>query len=343
MAEPSAPLPVPDRHMIVAIPDATVTRAAVVREGGYHLGAVYDSAGSLVAESLRFPDDRYRAGDPRFLAVGRAAGREVERRMKRAIYLGHAFTHFGHFLVETIPALYWIRYAEADTPLLFHPFDEDGRNVFTDLPYGVECLALLGLSPDRIVMATSDIAVEELLMPPRSYDIKRGPRYDFRDVYRILREAAQRPSGARVRVPHVYLSRRLLNRRFQRLSNEAAVERRLARRGFAIVHPQQLSFAEQINVAAAADVVAGVDGSALHLSAFMRAGSRMLVMQTRRRRNVLFLNALMDVETIALPATPVAGDDQPRIDLTQLDRALDGLGCRPAPGLFRRAVNAIFR
>jgi len=336
MTESSAPLPVPSREMIAVIRGAFVTRGEVVREGGYHLGAVYDSAGVLIADSLRFPDDRYRAQDAKTIKTG---GAHAERRhLKRAIYLGHAFTHFGHFVVETIPALYWTRHVGDDMPLLFHSFDHEGRNVFAETPHGAECLSLLGIAPGRVVIADSDVEVEELLLPPRPYDIKRGPRYDFRDIYRMLREAARQsqPHGLRI-----YLSRRRLNRRMQRLSNEAAVERRLERRGFAVLHPQQMSFSDQINAVATAEIVAGIDGSALHLSAFMRPGSQMLVMATRRRRNVLFLNELMDVETTSLRA--IADDGAlPRIDLVQLEQAMDTLGCPPAPGLFRRIAKALF-
>jgi hypothetical protein len=143
-------------------------------------------------------------------------------------------------------------------------------------------------------------------------------------------------------VTHIYLSRRLLKRRLRRLSNDAAVERRLARRGFAVVHPQHMSLVEQINAAAGADIVAGVDGSALHLSAFMRPGARMLVLQTKRRRTIHFMNALMEVETISLPATPAAAAGRKRIDLGELDRALDDLGCS-RPGLVGRVLNMLDR
>src|SRR5512147_74622 len=108
MAHPPAPLSIPHAGMILRVPGATVTRSALSRKGGYHLGAVYDSGGSLVAQSLRSPD-KYHAGDSHSLSAAFEGGRKAERRMARALYLGHAFTHFGHFLLETIPALYWAK------------------------------------------------------------------------------------------------------------------------------------------------------------------------------------------------------------------------------------------
>jgi hypothetical protein len=277
--------------------------------------------------------------------------------------------------------LLWAR-LDDDVALIFHPFDEAGRNVFAEFAHGRDCLALLGLSPDRIVMTMVDLAVEELLLLPRHYDMRTGPRYDSREIYRTLVAAAQRsvaaqsvqfppPRRGRVRVgatadqldamcggennpypsppawgrershaTRILLSRRLLKKRLRRLSNDAAVERRMARRGVTVVHPQHMSLVDQINAAAGAELIAGVDGSALHLSVFMRPGARMLVLQTKRRRTIHFMNALMEVETICVPATVAAGGK--RIDLTQLDRALDDLGC-PRPGLVGRILNRIDR
>jgi hypothetical protein len=51
-----------------------------------------------------------------------------------------------------------------------------------------------------------------------------------------------------------------------------------------------------------ADLIAGVDGSALHLSMFMRPGTRMQALRTKRRRTTHVMNALMEVEAISLPA-----------------------------------------
>jgi hypothetical protein len=80
------------------------------------------------------------------------------------------------------------------------------------------------------------------------------------------------------------------------------------------------------------------DGSALHLSVFLRPGSRMPVMQSKRRRAILFMNALVEVETIAVPAiaSPTKRKSLPRIDLAALDDVLEHPGCAAAPGFFRR-------
>jgi capsular polysaccharide biosynthesis protein len=328
--------------MIARFPDATVTRLAFLgEEDERHVGAAYDSAGVLIAASQRWPGDPRQGCDPATLAEAMANGRGVERTLPAALYLGHAFTHFGHFLVETVPNLCWVREVAPDIPLLFHPFDRRGKNVFTELPYGIECLKLLGIPAQRVVMATSDCSVAELLLPPRAYDVRHGANYDFRDAYRALRVAALHGRSASDG-GLVYLSRRKLTRRQQRIENESAVERHMRRRGFTVIYPERMSLAEQIRGVAEAAVVAGVDGSALHLGAFLRPGSRMLVLETRRRRNVHRLNALMDVETIAVRvAAAPSGTVRPSVDLAALDTALDRLGCPSERGLVRRLIDRL--
>ena len=332
----------PTRDHIMRLRGATVTRLGIGQERESHLGAVYDSTGALVKESQRYPDNKYQARDPATLTEA-MQGRAAQIHLPRAAYLGHAFTHFGHFLVETVPSLLWVDLVDNDLPLLFHPFDPAGEDVFTQRAHGAECLRLLGISPQRIVMVRDDIAVDDLLLAPRAYDIHRGPRFDFRHVYRALREAASL-EGDGEGAQRVYLSRSRLRPRQRRLAREKAVERHMRWRGFTILHPELTSFAAQIRAVAGAEMVAGVDGSALHLSAFMRPGSRMLVLETTRRRNVRFLNALMEIETIWVPTmAPHSRARRRRLDPRQLDAALDRLGCPPAPGLVRRLIDRLFR
>ena len=319
-------LPPPNMGMVMRLDNAVVTRAITRPKGERHSGAVYDSNGALVRQSQRFPQAARKWCDPPLLAEALADGRQVERWLKRAIYLGHAFTHFGHLLVETLPNLCWAREVDAEVPLLFHPFDARRRNVFTDIQYGAASRQLLGIAPERIVMADIDLAVDELLLPPRACNVREGPLYDYRPVYRAMREAALReaPVAAEPVARRVYLSRRLL-KRDARIANEAAVESRMVELGFAILYPERLGLEEQVRAVAEADLVVGVDGSALHLAAFMRAGAQMLVLRTKRRRNISHVNELMGVTTAFLDATPPSEESSfktPTIDVDRLVAAI---------------------
>ena len=65
--------------------------------------------------------------------------------------------------------------------------------------------------------------------------------------------------------------------------------------GFAIVTPEELSITEQVSLVAGAEIVAGSAGSALHLSAVARPGSRILeIGDSRSPRRRLATQRLID-------------------------------------------------
>lgn len=83
------------------------------------------------------------------------------------------------------------------------------------------------------------------------------------------------PPGSAVRVG-VYFSRRDFPRR--RLVNEAEVEAELARRGYLVVDPATLTFAEQIRLVRSTRTLIAADGSASYLAYFARPGTRIGVL-----------------------------------------------------------------
>jgi hypothetical protein len=60
------------------------------------------------------------------------------------------------------------------------------------------------------------------------------------------------------------------------VANEVQIERAFARRGFAVVFPETETFQEQLALYASAQVVAGLSGSGLHNSVFMRPGAHVI-------------------------------------------------------------------
>jgi len=80
---------------------------------------------------------------------------------------------------------------------------------------------------------------------------------------------------------YIYLSRSGLTKDKRRLSNELELEDALGAIGVAVIHPETLTFEQQIAIYANADVVIGPSGSALHNAAFMKKGSRIISLSTR--------------------------------------------------------------
>jgi capsular polysaccharide biosynthesis protein len=63
----------------------------------------------------------------------------------------------------------------------------------------------------------------------------------------------------------------------RRVSNEEEVEQLFIRHGFQIVYPEKLNFDEQVKLIANTSVLAGFEGSAMHLSGFLPEGATTLL------------------------------------------------------------------
>lgn len=231
-------------------------------------GCIYRADGTKVALSERFggyAGDHVETQNPDRLA-------RPERTAKlpgRGLYLGHYMGgHYGHFITETL-STFWIfedQRADAFDYVLFHPF------VFGDsVPdYVKYCFDVFGIGPDKIVFAKSEaLAFEELVVPERLFRLNHSSDPRLRWVYRHLAQSAPAPTVAPQRL---YLSRRRFSQRdlFRVVANEAHIETAFQRRGFEVLYPETMRFEDQIALYSRAKAVAGISGSGLHNSLFMR-------------------------------------------------------------------------
>ncbi len=234
-------------------------------------GCLYRADGGKVALSERFGGhrgDMMQNDNPEYVEPPATA-----RRMPgRGIYLGHFMgRHYGHFITETL-STFWI-FEDLDAGdfdyFLFHPF------VFgTEMPaYARFCLARFGIAPEKVVFALeTPLALDEVIIPERLLRLNHSADPRLRSVYsRIGASAPHPPEPSR----RVYLSRRGLNmRKFDRVvANEVQIEAVFRQAGFEIVQPEKLPFPDQISLYADAAILAGLSGSALHNSVFVREGA----------------------------------------------------------------------
>ena len=200
------------------------------------------------------------------------------------LYGGTWFNHFGHFLTETITTL-WP--SGQFSGLLFHSF-WFGSDV---LPWQQAMLDLAGFDglPVHVVDSTPT-AVERLLVPVRPYIANAYAAPQAVEMWQRITQAVSSTDSP----DRVFLSRSAINaaeratsdRRKQRISdNELALDDLMRRHGFTVVFSEQLTVYDQIRMVKGADVVAGVSGSALHLSVFANPTSRVLELGDARNRD----------------------------------------------------------
>lgn len=268
-AEPPDPPPPPAtlrtfRHALLS------GWSSVRIDGGprrFSRGAVY-ADGALVHESLRaggYDGDHVVSDDP-----PRCDEPAVDRLDGRWLYGGHWMARFGHFVTETLTSL-WPFDQQVDG-LVFHRFIWPAAL----LPYQVELVRRSGWDgPIRLVAKPTE--VEELVVPSRPYDPARRTSPESVAVWE--RATAATPPG-----PPVYLSRSRLENDRRRSDGDDLLDGLMERLGFRVLHPQELPIADQLAAAAAAPILAGVSGSALHVSAFAPSSARVLEIGDIRTR-----------------------------------------------------------
>ncbi|HET9422063.1 MAG TPA: glycosyltransferase family 61 protein [Nocardioides sp.] len=259
-------------------------------------GAVHDSDGLLVRESQRVWNGNKKEpvpADPEQVRVSRRA----KRLRGTWLYAGHWSTHFGHFLLETLPNL-WPdpdEYAAGLGGVIahrqirgsIHPGADRIRLHRPDLPsWQQQLMDLVGYgAADVHVIHGHPLRVERLLVPSRPVVLKRRAGPAAVQVWRRISEAV----GDRGSASRVYLSRSRFHagdhgrgRARTDEAQDARLDAAFSDAGFRVVHPETLPITEQIELVRGADVVAGLSGSALHLSAFAEPGTRVLTVGDRR-------------------------------------------------------------
>lgn len=236
-------------------------------------GCLYDASGNAIALSQRFPGvrgERTRNVFPPAYTAPAAA----QFLKGKSVYLGNYIAHYGHFLVETLSAFWGDHWRDADH-LVMHTFSFGSPLK----PFAREMLEALGIDCRKIVIIGRDKSYrfEHVTIPERGMRINDSGHAAMRSVYRAIRRYYGAEPGPR----RLYLSRSRFEGRTS-LENEAATEAQFADAGFEIVHPQELSMAEQIRLYAAARELAGPEGSALHNVVFCDPGAHVTVIASER-------------------------------------------------------------
>jgi hypothetical protein len=221
----------------------------VASHPGKLLMGVYDEDDSYVVDTaLNRRSGEQGAPVPRDLFPV-AAGSDAPE----AIYAGPLYFHFGHFLLESL-ARAWYAHRYPDVPFVWA-----GAHTWQGVelkPWQAEILDILLIkNPTRII---ADPARFDLLHVP---DI--GYRYDDRFHPDHAEFLGRYEGPAQVPGHRLWLSRSKIASDVRDL-NSAPTERRLAKAGWTIAHPETLSIREQLDHLGRAEIVAGEEGSAFH-------------------------------------------------------------------------------
>ncbi len=311
------------RHFfLAALADATVAgRSAVIRAGGR---ALIDVQGSERARGR----DRYELdqsifcieGDTAHLIVSESA---PERTLDEAFValLGPHSDAFGHWVWHQLPRFVASLDAGAlpPMPLLVDRGMPPSHREALELITRERALPIVELGAgERVRVGRAWYASTPFWIPylPVSdatwtWAHMAAPPTRWQPII-----AAFRCSAAHVdeRAPRerIFLARREHLRR--RLVNASSIEALALARGFAIVYPEELSFAEQVRTVRSARYIAGPEGSAMMLSLFARESTRLLILDHPFRSQLTNLTAPLEasgIDVTVITGEVVSANDTP--------------------------------
>ena len=258
-----------DYAVIPDDPDVLTLRHVIYTpfgEAGPHWG-LFDNGRKLITQAAF-----WQGGPPRTpsqVPITRLSWREVteEAPDPSYIYGGIMHEHYGHFLLSTY-SRYWNHALLADSrrKILYHS-DHDMEFWFAR-PYVAAILGGLGLSPDRFVRFHTSLRIREIVLP--------APAMEEAGFVYTAFASSSNALGRRIAEPHIgrtsdrpaYLSKAKLTSGVGHIVNEQDFTDVLAANGVQILHPEEMSFAEQVSVFYNHPIVSGQTGSALHTSLF---------------------------------------------------------------------------
>lgn len=291
-------------------------------------GAVYTSEAKLVAHSQRTRgtnSDLVVATNPGELGQAERSEAKGNRSTGRWLYAGSWFPIFGHFITETLPALWPLLDDQRFDGVFAHLF-----NSHSTLPWQYE-LASLAIDKPVTVIDDSPAQADELIVPTRPYHYQSAISPLAAGVWDLVSDNAAR-AGERPDQP-VFLSRSRFDsnrasagiRTGREFANGDGIDDVFRSRGFAIIHPEDVSIQEQVLLARSATVLAGQSGSALHLSAFTKKGGRVMELGDSRTRDSINATqrAISSVKGQLIYHIPYAETGDGALDIDHLKSRLD--------------------
>lgn len=189
------------------------------------------------------------------------------------------FSVYGHWLIDILPRLSTARALDVPAAHLAAPVLTEWQQTFGRL-FAYNLTERVKLRPGRM------FHVERLVLPTHIKQNQWLDRAAANATWAELADALRdQPLGEDLD-PEAYGDRLYVSRKNWKhgraLSNAEEVEAHLRRRGFSVVHPEELSLRAQMEIFARARRVIGEDGSGMHNTIFSPPGCHLTVLNMHR-------------------------------------------------------------
>ena len=275
-----------DKGIVSPLRKTNISSVDTIYEGG-----VSDKDFNFIAGHKRNDNNRYN----NYEAIRSYESTNLEYQDETVLYAGIAFSHFGHFLIESLSRLWWVvKNNGSNTKIVFV------KNRAFDVPFAFyELLRLIGIEKENIIFLKSPTQFKQIIVPEQSFWFASFYYKEFKAPYKKILEKITPGQYSKV-----YLSRT----RFEKKDfvNEEYFEDFYKNKGYEIVYPETLSINEQISIISGANEIVSTIGTISHLAIFAKKGTKVITL-LRSRRSVnaaqLMINQAMELDYTYIDVT----------------------------------------
>lgn len=223
--------------------------------------------------------------------------------------------NYYHWLFDSLPRLHLLTLAGIALDRIDHLLLDQTRQ-----PFQTQSLARLGIGEPQLRQCAKRqvLRCDHLIVPSMPGPLGCPPRW----VCDFLR-ASFWPADTAAPRRKIYLSRQ--NARGRRILNEAAILPLLSASGYEIVHAEQLSFIDQVNLFSQASTVISMHGAGMSNIVFTRPDTQVLELGSPLHNNLSFKtlagNCDLEYRHLYLDSAPGAENEDTRFANVVVDPA----------------------
>lgn len=230
-------------------------------------GGVIDKEGNYVFESAQIGK-----GDTKDRFIGKYDYDVLTEQHENevVIYLGAFPFHWGHFLVDFVPRLWYAAEHPSSYRLVYTSEKEDIKGVFLDF------FKLLQIDEERLFRIEYPTRFAKILIPQTAYMACDYYTDEFRRIFeKIVRELY----GLQLKpYEKIYMSRGHFADAHTKEVGEADIEHNFTINGFQVLYMEELTLQEQVFYISHCKVLAALSGTLCHNIVFANKDTKLIIL-----------------------------------------------------------------
>ena len=251
-------------------------RVLLLPASGNYNGGLYTSNFEPIPSAMTFRGDEPRISTP-VPDIFKQLNLEALPRYacpEGYVFCGELLAHFGHFILESIARLWPALNETAFTSRTPVVLSRASVETMASKSYVSGIFAALNIDSTRMMAFDSPCFLENVLIPAPAFEIRR---HAYANFFSLTSRIGSNLLGAQAvtqsEIP-LYLSKAKLRKGLSKIFNESEIEEELKRYGVTVVHPEQMSFSDQIRSIESHRCILGSVGSAFHTMLFTSGAKR---------------------------------------------------------------------